>query len=122
MDWKDKQKLDRLVELKAQIKPLEEEAKAIQEHLVKTYGDELPKKHETADGSLTLGMRQNWTIGKPNPIIIKMIGQTRFNQKATMTMTTIKDVGGQLLISKLVDAGELKAAAPTIYYSYKEPK
>lgn len=121
MNWTDRRKLDRLVELKAQIKPLEAEAKQIQDHLVKTYGIDLPKLHETRDGKIVLSIRQNFTqeTGDINLLIIEHIGQKRFNEEASMSMTKIKGIGGQVLIKKLIEDGVLKVEAPTLYYSFK---
>ena len=122
MDWRDVRKLDRLAELKAQIKPLEEEAKEIQEYLVKTFGIELPKTHETQDGKLNLTIRHNFKQEGTNPVIIKCIGQKRFNEEASMSMTKIKEAGGKQLVDKLLESGTLKAESPTIFYSFKASK
>lgn len=121
MNWMDKKKLDKLAELKAQIQILEEEAKAIQTYLIDTYKDALPKKHTTAEGTLTLTTRKNYS--KPdNNKVITVIGLDPFIQNATISVTNIKKAGGELALNKLIAQGDMEALEPTVYYQLKREK
>lgn len=118
MDWQDKKKMAELAELKFEINTLEEKAKAIQEHLITKYKEELPKSYIFSEGKLVLCSRQNWEKVK-NADVLPAIGQELFNKYASITATGLKEAGGQTLIDKLVAEKKLLKKPATVYYSLK---
>jgi hypothetical protein len=108
-----------LARIKTELKDLEARAKAMEQKCIAEHGT--PGKIETKYGTLVFAERENWKVVDKVPVIEK-IGQSAFNEHATIAFGKIKLVGGQAMVADLEAAGAVEFTGVTQYYSLRGAK
>lgn len=113
--------MDRLIEVKLQAQALEEEAKALQAQLLTHYPD--VSKYSNYDGTLTRVEKPQYTTPS-NADFIQAAGQYLFNKTAKLSVSDIKKVGGEQLLTQLlaVPGTSFVVKAPSVYFMFKASK
>lgn len=113
--------MDRLIEVKLQAQALEEEAKALQAQLLTHYPD--VSKYSNYDGTLTRVEKPQYTTPS-NADFIQAAGQDLFNKTAKLSVSDIKKVGGEQLLTQLlaVPGTSFVVKAPSVYFMFKASK
>lgn len=108
--------VERLAELKAQMKVLETEAKDLQKEIIEAGG---PDKIKTSFGTLTLASRNTYeAIDSDN--YIDVFGQGHFNAAANITVSGVKKAFGDNGLVELSDAGMLTIKSTSSYYTLRK--
>ena len=104
--------LDRLISLKIKKKALDVSIKELETAIIEKRP---PQSYTGIHGKLDLITRSNFSVPN-NTDLIEEVGQTTFNEKATMSASKIKTAVGESRFEELIDEGIVRENAPSRYY------